>query len=71
VSDKHIHHYRYTIDVSELGYAELMKLVMRYGTGTGEGGSTSVDLRRDIAMATPRTIHACDTTDWNSNGSSE
>lgn len=44
-------HYRYTIDVDELGYAQLMQLVMKYGSGTGHGGSTSVTTRIALAEA--------------------
>lgn len=52
-----LHHFRYTIDVSELGYAQLMQLVMKYGTGTSaEGISTGVDLRIDLAEAKPRIV---------------
>ena len=47
-------HYRYTIDVNERGYAQLMQLVMKYGTGTGLGGSTNIDLRIAMADATVR-----------------
>lgn len=46
--------YRYTIDVDELEYARLMQLVMKYGTGTGEGGSTPITLRIALADAKVR-----------------
>lgn len=45
-------HYRYTIDLDELGYAELMQLVMKYGTG--EGGSTATTTRIALADAQVR-----------------
>jgi hypothetical protein len=48
-------HYRYTIDVNELDYARLMQLVMKFGTGTGEGGSTPTTLRIALADAQIRT----------------
>lgn len=45
-------HYRYTIDVDELGYAELMRMVMRYGSGASpEGMSTAVTTRLALANA--------------------
>lgn len=43
--------YRYTIDVDALGYAQLMQLVMKYGTGTGHGVSTAVTTRIALAEA--------------------
>jgi len=57
MSEKAPLHYRYTIDVDERGYAQLMQLVMKYGTGTGEGGSTSIDLRMAMADAQVRTAN--------------
>lgn len=45
------HHYRYTIDVDELGYAEIMQLVMKYGTGTGAGGSGGTAITTRLALA--------------------
>ncbi len=47
-------HYRYTIDVDERGYAEIMQLVMKYGTGTGEGASTAITTRIALAEAKVR-----------------
>lgn len=47
--------YRYTIDLNELEYACLMQIVMKYGTGTGEGGSSPVTLRIALADAKVRT----------------
>lgn len=44
-------HYRYTIDLDELGYAELLRLVMKYGTGTGHGAGTAITTRIALAEA--------------------
>ena len=47
-------HYRYAIDMGELEYATLMQIVMKYGTGAGEGVSTPVTLRIALAEAKVR-----------------
>jgi len=43
--------FKYTLVLQEHEYAKLMQLVMKYGTGTGEGISTPVDLRIALADA--------------------
>lgn len=45
------HHFRYTIDVDERGYAEIMQLVMKYGTGTGIDGSAHTAITTRVALA--------------------
>lgn len=55
-AEKHVR-YRYTIDVDELEYAVLMRIVMKYGTGAGYGGSTPVGLRVALADAEIRSVN--------------
>lgn len=46
---------RYVIDVDEQSYLLLMRLVLKYASGTGEGDETdlpsSIDMRVDLANA--------------------
>jgi hypothetical protein len=48
---KAVPQFKYVITLQEHEYAKLMQLVMKYGTGTGEGISTPVDLRIALADA--------------------
>lgn len=57
------YHYTYGIELDGNAYAELLALVMRYGTGAGEGGSTSSRLRRALVAASVTKTDTCATLD--------
>lgn len=42
---------KYLIELSQSEYLNLLQFIMKYGTGTGQGGSTYTALRISIADA--------------------
>jgi hypothetical protein len=53
-------HHTYKIELEGPDFTALLQLVMRYGTGTGEGAGTAITLRQALARAQVINTHICD-----------
>lgn len=48
----------YVIELKQSDYLDLLRIVMKYGTGTGEGGSSNSSLRTALGNATTKGFYA-------------